>query len=128
MGQVVPNLKNQTSLSTLKFASDESEKIRCVILLLLEVCIKYRLKMLIFCALPAIMIQMLDILQALRIPVTIISADITTDQRNEIVQRFNETKAPQVLVLSYRISSTGLNLQKRCHFIALVDPPPLLKI
>lgn len=71
---------------------------------------------------PAVVVFLLAAFRLLNIEVITLSAFQKADERDRIIEDFNEfNRKPMVFLITYAIGSTGLNLQKDCHRVHLVE-------
>ncbi len=86
--------------------------------------VRDREKVLIWCQLPAVTILLYAVFKLLKIEVVTITAFQKAEERerDRIIQSFNEddTKA-MVCIMTYAIGSTGLNMQKRCRRVHVIE-------
>lgn len=71
--------------------------------------------MVIFCQLPAVVTFIITTARLLEIEVITLASFQIMEQRDTIIDTFNESlNRPMILIMTYAVGSTGLNLQKDC--------------
>ena len=84
--------------------------------------IRDREKALIWCQLPAATVLLYAIFRMLRIDVVVITAHQKPEERDRIIDRFNgDDDSAMVLIMTYAVGSTGLNLQHRCWRVHVIE-------
>ncbi|EGD97711.1 hypothetical protein TESG_05112 [Trichophyton tonsurans CBS 112818] len=92
--------------------------------LLTDIVLRAEEKVVIWCLFPAEQVLVLTVLQLVGIDAKILSADLSVSEREHLVQAFTtDPERVMVLVCSYNVSSTGLNLQKLCRNVVIFSPP-----
>ena len=76
----------------------------------------------IFCSLPAATVLLFAVFHLLDLKVRVMTAFQTPNDRDSMIEEFNNpTSGPIILIMTYVLGSTGLNLQKDCRRIHLIE-------
>ncbi|EZF68463.1 hypothetical protein A7C99_4982 [Trichophyton rubrum] len=98
---------------------EESPRLQVLMPLLTDIVLRAEEKVVIWCLFPAEQVLVLPVPQLVGI-----SADPSVSEREHLVQAFTtDPERVMVLVCSYNVSSTGLNLQKLCRNVVIFSPP-----
>ncbi|KIV91909.1 hypothetical protein PV10_06399 [Exophiala mesophila] len=99
-------------------------KLRALSTIIADVIVQYELKLLIFTTIPGQLVLIIAILRALKVKATPWVAGMSHDARLKVRVDFNGITEPEGLIGSFATMACGLNLQKRCHWVVFLDPPP----
>lgn len=79
-------------------------------------------KILIFCQLPAVTVLLVAIFRLLAIDCVTLGAYQQAEERDAVITAFTEcTDRAQILITTYAVGSTGLNLQQMCWRVHMVE-------
>ena len=79
-------------------------------------------KCIIFCQLPATTILLIAIFRILHIPCVTLAAYQKDSERDSVQDAFNQdTESAMILITTYAVGATGLNLQERCRHIHIFE-------
>jgi hypothetical protein len=101
-----------------------SPRLRALLPIITEQVLKMKEKAIVWCLFPAQQVFVAAALCLANIDAQVFHAGLTPTERANLVREFNESKDTcMVLVCSYSVNSSGLNLQHLCRNVHLFDTP-----
>ncbi|KAI4133547.1 MAG: hypothetical protein LQ341_006154, partial [Variospora aurantia] len=113
----------------LRLLCNGGPKIRALVKLISDVCIKQQKKLAVWCTFPAQIVIVTHTFRLLGIDAEGIHGGTSLPERTRIINDFQQSDTKcQGLVISYAVGKFGINLQFKCHHCCLLDSPGSLPI
>lgn len=117
--------KNQNDIvSLLKLLCADSPKLKMLLALVGDEVVTHRENLVLWTMYPAQQIFLWVVLKKLKINAIVITSDMELEERRRLIADFNtEANTSKVIILTYALSATGLNLQFSSHINQHFDVP-----
>jgi hypothetical protein len=101
-----------------------SPRLRAMVLKIVEEVVQLGEKSVVWCCFPAQQALVNAVLRLCNIDCRVLHAALTHEERDRLIKEFNNSPdTAMVLICSYSVNATGLNLQARCRNTHLFDYP-----